>query len=432
MDRKGHKTVIRYMGIWIVTAAIFTMAVFGVAWKDEREKQIKIAKVFEEYPELETDLAGIYFKGIVEEEKDRLNRAAAVFEEKYGYDFYGQVFHHVVWYLWIFLLFLETGAVCLVYFREKRRIMPDSDIVLRQMNEILEQLERFRRGEFFLSVSNGTAMDKELTAEVGKNSDYWNVSQSVKEALREVGLYFEVLKERLELEENSTKALITDISHQLKTPIASLRISYELLLTEDLTKQEKDEFLLRGEQEIRKLEVLLEELVKLSRLEFSMIQLNPENADMNRTLTEALNRVYMKAHEKQIEISLEKEPPFLQDAVLVHHDVKWTGEALANVLDNAVKYSNPNTHITVRMSRISMNLLIEIEDEGIGIPAGELHKIYQRFYRGEEAKKMVSDGAGVGLYLARNILEKQGGTITAKRRQRKGTVFRISMPLIRN
>ena len=74
--------------------------------------------------------------------------------------------------------------------------------------------------------------------------------------------------------------------------------------------------------------------------------------------------------------------------------------------------------------------LIEVEDEGMGIPAEELHKIYQRFYRGRKAKEQVKDGAGVGLYLARKIIEEQGGTIAAKRKAEKGMIFKVTLPLI--
>ena len=113
----------------------------------------------------------------------------------------------------------------------------------------------------------------------------------------------------------------------------------------------------------------------------------------------------------------------------VCHDAGWTEEAVANVLDNAVKYSGEHTVISVRVTELVRNALIEIEDEGIGIRTEELTRIYQRFYRGKEAEQITKEGAGVGLYLTRMILERQGGTISAKRKKGRGTVFRITLPL---
>lgn len=177
------------------------------------------------------------------------------------------------------------------------------------------------------------------------------------------------------------------------------------------------------EREIEKLESLLNELVNLSRLETHMIQIRPAPASLRQTITAAVSQIYMKARNKNIEIQME-----MEGDKEICHDAKWTEEAFANVLDNAVKYSGEYTNITVRVTPLIRNMLIEIEDEGIGIRKEELTKIYQRFYRGDEAREMVKEGAGVGLYLSRMILERQGGTISVKRKKENGTVFRITLP----
>lgn len=155
-----------------------------------------------------------------------------------------------------------------------------------------------------------------------------------------------------------------------------------------------------------------------------MIQLKPVMGGLQKTLTAAVSQIYMKAKNKNIEIQLEMEKD-----IEILHDSKWTEEALVNVLDNAVKYSGEHTTVTVRVILLASNVLVEIEDEGIGVKAEELTKIYQRFYRGTEAKQKVKEGAGVGLYLARMILERQGGTISAKRKMDKGMIFKITLPI---
>ena len=229
----------------------------------------------------------------------------------------------------------------------------------------------------------------------------------------------------IDVEREKIKELITDISHQLKTPLASLRMSHELVAENRVTGEEQREFLEQESQELTKLEQLLNELVNLSRLETHMIQIHSLHESLKKTLTEAVSQIYMKARGKDISIQVE-----MDDDIVVNHDSKWTVEALTNILENAVKYSPEHTTITVRTQELASNVLIEVEDEGMGIPAEELHKIYQRFYRGRKAKEQVKDGAGVGLYLARKIIEEQGGTIAAKRKAEKGMIFKVTLPLI--
>lgn len=111
------------------------------------------------------------------------------------------------------------------------------------------------------------------------------------------------------------------------------------------------------------------------------------------------------------------------------HDHKWTVEALVNILDNALKYSPSGTVVNIYVSCLVNHVLIQVEDEGIGIPEGELHEIFKRFYRGSNTKSLVKEGAGVGLYLARTIIEQQGGSIAAKRKNGRGSIFQVMLPL---
>lgn len=143
------------------------------------------------------------------------------------------------------------------------------------------------------------------------------------ESVKELGQYFEDLKERLEQEENGTKSLITDISHQLKTPLASLRMSHELVAENRVTGEEQREFLEQESQELTKLEQLLNELVNLSRLETHMIQIHSLHESLKKTLTEAVSQIYMKARGKDISIQVE-----MDDDIVVNHDSKWTGRSI--------------------------------------------------------------------------------------------------------
>ena len=148
----------------------------------------------------------------------------------------------------------------------------------------------------------------------------------------------------------------------MKTPLASLRMSHELVAENRVTGEEQREFLEQESQELTKLEQLLNELVNLSRLETHMIQIHSLHESLKKTLTEAVSQIYMKARGKDISIQVE-----MDDDIVVNHDSKWTVEALTNILENAVKYSPEHTTITVRTQELASNVLIEVEDEGMGI-----------------------------------------------------------------
>lgn len=299
-----------------------------------------------------------------------------------------------------------AGTYFLLISANKQKLMEAEN----ELDYIYEQLLRFQNGNVdMLPLSEETGSQK---------------FGDVYDKLRDLGYYFSNLKERLEQEENSTKALITDISHQLKTPLASIRMSHELSLSSDLSEEERQSFMETETQEILKMEGLLDELVKLSRLENSMIQIKCEKCSIKKTISETVSQIYVKANAKDIEICVD-----MKNDIETLHDYKWTVESLVNILENAVKYSEQGTTINIYVNCLVNHVLIQVEDEGIGIPEGEVHEIFKRFYRGSNTKDMVKEGAGVGLYLARSIIEQQGGTIVAKRKNGNGTIFQIMLPL---
>ena len=236
-------------------------------------------------------------------------------------------------------------------------------------------------------------------------------------------------EERLELEKEETRSLVTDISHQLKTPVAGLKACFEILSQGDLNQEEEKEFLEQCTRQLKGLEALVGALVNISRMETGMIQIRREPADILETLVTAVNRVYLKAEEKQIAIEFEESEDLA--AILIPHDVKWLCEAFINILENAVKYSPGNTKIHIRMIKLTTFLRIEIEDQGIGIPREAYHKIFKRFYRGEAREIRQAEGSGVGLYLTREILERHGGSVTVASKygkKQQGSTFVVQIP----
>ncbi len=410
MDGKGSQKIKKYLVIYLIFAVLFSGFMCALAGYENSVKQEQMLALMAGHPELEAQiiaLLGNSGEDAYSMRKEDAKEDFGIITEKYGYEPKAFLVSKGRMLFWAAGMLLGVFGIGLAGYLNWRR-QQKSAVSQRQFQELYECLEEFQRGNF-------------------RNIwDYENASEEwmrIWESLRELGLYFEGLKGRLKEEEESTKALITDISHQLKTPLASLRMSYELVAGDNLTQEERREFQEQEEKEIEKLEMLLSELVNLSRLETRMIQIKPVMTSLKETVTEAVSRIYVKARNKDIDICVEMEGDFN-----LCHDAKWTEEALKNVLENAVKYSKEHTIVTVRVLSLIHNVLIEIEDEGMGIREDELAKIYQRFYRGEEAKENVKEGTGVGLYLTRMILERQGGTISAKRKRERGTVFRITLP----
>lgn len=232
----------------------------------------------------------------------------------------------------------------------------------------------------------------------------------------------ELMLQRSQREEGNLKSNITDITHQLKTPVASLKLSLDIALSEQYAEQERKKFAEQAEVQINKLDLMLDGLAKISQLETDLIQLRQQKLSLQLLINQSVNSVIMKAVEKEMELEVE-----LAEDRMVYVDEKWTLEALGNVLENAVKYAPEKTTVKVQVSSLVTYVLVEIKDEGPGITKEEQNKIYQRFYRGSHSDSV--EGSGVGLYLTRKIIEEQGGTIMVKRNHPKGANFQLTLPL---
>ena len=256
-----------------------------------------------------------------------------------------------------------------------------------------------------------------LKREARERADY------LEEKLKEETVRNQKMEAELRREEQETKSLITDISHQLKTPVASLKMSYEIEDSTELSAEETEEFRRKEREDVERLEHLLQAFTQMSKLETGMIRLKPEKAGVKATLARAVAGAYAKAVDKNISIETEE----CTDTAVVH-DPGWTAEAIGNVLDNGVKYAPAGTCITIRVSELVSYVMIEVEDEGPGIPAEEQPRIFQRFYRGKAEAVRKAEGSGVGLYLTRRILEEQGGTVCVKSGRTGGSKFVITLP----
>lgn len=222
---------------------------------------------------------------------------------------------------------------------------------------------------------------------------------------------------KMENEKNEIKSLISDISHQLKTPLANMKMYSEFLQQEDLSEEERKEFYEIILLSLDKLCFLVESMIKMSRLDSSVINLHKTNADINDAVVSAISQLYKKAQLKNINIKFEPE-----QKTFIDYDRKWTSEAIFNIIENAIKYSPADTTISISIEKYEIFTRIDIKDQGIGISEDEIPKIFGRFYRGRNV--LDEEGIGIGLYLSREIISKQGGYIKVKSSE-AGSVFSI-------
>lgn len=239
--------------------------------------------------------------------------------------------------------------------------------------------------------------------------------------LRRFLLSSKLSQNRINQEKEAIKSLISDISHQTKTPITNILLYLQLLSEEEQLPAGCLEQLELIKKQSEKLDFLVQALVKTSRLETGVIAVKAVNGVLNTVISSALEQLQGKAEHKNIMLKVCTEREYR-----AFFDLKWTIEAVYNVLDNAVKYTSEGGCITITLIEYEMFLRMDIEDNGIGIPEDELNKIFIRFYRGRET--YTQEGVGIGLYLTRKILSEQGGYIKVASTQGKGSTFSLFFP----
>ena len=222
-------------------------------------------------------------------------------------------------------------------------------------------------------------------------------------------------------ERQELQTLVSDISHQVKTPVSNLKMATDTLLEKPMTEAERTDFIRGIRSQTDKLDFLFQALVKTSRLETGVIQLDKKPGRLFDTVAQAMSGIVYAAEKKEIAVSVD-----CPEDLTVSHDSKWTSEALFNLLDNAVKYTPAGGKIAVLVVLWEMYVEIKVTDTGKGISESNQAAIFRRFYREEEVHEQ--QGVGIGLYLAREIVTRQGGYIKVVSEPGKGSEFSIMLP----
>ncbi|GAA0737087.1 HAMP domain-containing sensor histidine kinase [Clostridium oceanicum] len=360
-----------------------------------------VGKLVNRFPEKEIDIVKLT---INKDKKVWQNKGDKILK-KYGYDMNTKMLEDDI-FKENFYKFITSSFIAIVL-----AIIINFILMLYIMNFFTSKLENF-------SYNIDKIMD----------GDFSVISCVCREGvLSRISTQFEQMSKRLnaslkklQKEKESVKALVTDISHQLKTPLSSIKMFNSFLMEEDIEDKDRIEFLNRSEKSIEKLEWLTDSLVKLSRLEIGMISLKKEKGNINETIYEVVNELYLKAFKKNIDISFEG-----KNNCFINYDLKWTKEAIFNVLDNAIKYTKEDGEINIVLKKLEFYIEIDIKDNGVGICEEDIQRIFKRFERGDSKFIRESEGSGVGLYLTRKILEKQGGCITVTSKEGLGTTFNL-------
>ncbi len=209
----------------------------------------------------------------------------------------------------------------------------------------------------------------------------------------------------------SISSLVADIAHQSKTPLSSILMYTEMSENGEIIRTQTE-----------KLTFLMDSLTKLAKCEGGLIaeNLSPKENFVKELLRLVIEANYASADTKNIEIRCN-----VPDDLTGNFDLRWTAEAIGNILDNAVKYSPDESTVTISACAYDMFVRIDIADHGSGISEDELCNIWKRFYRGKNAE--IEKGVGIGLYLTANILNTEGGRVSAKSDE-NGSTFTVFLP----
>lgn len=276
------------------------------------------------------------------------------------------------------------------------------------------------KNKFFKSNQTLKRLDKMLTDAIGgefEEDKYDETELSRLESKWRAYLtHSKMSMQQVEQEKQNVKSLLSDISHQTKTPLANILLYSELLREQELN-EDGEELVSELHRQAEKLEFLIQSLVKMSRLETNVLEVKPIRQSLEPLWKKVSGEIEMKADAKGIKVT---GPAEYEEAV---YDLKWTEEALFNIVDNALKYSPAGSTVQVSIKKYNMYVSIRVSDEGIGIKESEHARIFQRFYRGEAVQQQ--EGIGIGLYLAREIVCLENGYIKVHSRKSGGTVFEI-------
>lgn len=281
----------------------------------------------------------------------------------------------------------------------------------------------------FIAVSFGLRLMRRLreltdSMQIVAAGDYgYRHSVSGQDEISELGEEFNNLTERLESNERQRRRFVSDASHELKTPLASIRLlSDSIVQSEGMDAETMREFVTDIGSEAERLQRTTEKLLDLSRLD-DKVQIVPEPVDVKQVALDAMSLLRPLATEHSVHMRAE-----LEDGCVVMATVDDMFHIIYNLIENAIKYNVPEGSVFLRLHGSEENVQLTVEDTGIGIPEEDRFNIFARFYRVDKARSREAGGSGLGLSIVHDAVQSHGGSIAVGQNKPQGSRFIVSFP----
>ncbi|MCX7924075.1 MAG: HAMP domain-containing histidine kinase [Clostridia bacterium] len=364
------------------------------------QNQAMVGSILENHPELENDIVGIITNP---PDKQYVEKGRLILE-KYGYTQKVEPIFQPSISKIIPIAFL-TSTIFIIGLL----------LILLLMIRYEYKLIYIRLREFSKSAERVVDGDFEIVIDESGEGDFARLSHCFNQMANRLKLSLEALK----ADKIFLKNIISDISHQLKTPLSSIIVFNELMQGSSMDNDTRHSFLEKTHNQLERIEWLVQSLLKVASLEAGSIVFKREKSELIEPIRSAVAAVGEMANSKGIDICIN----ISEENIMFTGDSEWLAEALVNVIKNSIEHTHKGGKIEVRLSKSPVFSRITIKDNGEGIDERDLPRIFERFYKSQSSKK--SDSVGIGLALTKGIVEGQGGTITVKSIRGGGSEFDI-------
>lgn len=357
-------------------------------------------RVISKNPQLEEEIISIVTKGITEEEGDRGKIVLAQYglsqtleNELFPY-MNSTIKKNNTFVIGIYIAM--TLVICIFNYFQYGIFYKRIRIITRSAKKVID-------GDYNLNINEN------------KEGDFSKLASSFNSMK-------EIIRSNID-ELNSDKKflvnLLSDISHQLKTPLSSMIIYNDIMINKDLSKEQREEFLIHNKSQLNRMQWLIQNMLKLARLDAKAIDLEKNHQSLNETVKEVIDTLKSKANQGKVMINLTE-----KSEVILEHDRLWMEEALINIVKNAIEHTEEGGVINIEISENLIYKRIVVEDTGEGIRKEDLPNIFKRFYKVKTSRKMES--VGIGLALSKSIIELNDGIIEAESNVSEGTKIIIT------
>lgn len=334
---------------------------------------------------------------------NNLNSNSSInFSKKYGIDLSNDTMvvknRKIIKELVYFDMFLTILFISLMlFFLNQFKKSENKDLEI-----IIDYLEKINKHNYELKIEE----NEEGNLSILKNEIY------------KTAVYLNEQASKSQEEKEKLKVFLSDISHQLKTPLTSINLMIDNILdNNNLSLEEKRKILFQIKHKIKHINSLILILLKLAKFDSNTIDFKRQNNDLLTIINEASMNVSALADLKNIEININS-----NNNINIYCDYKWEVEALTNIIKNCIEYSLENSKIDIFINDNNLYTKLTIKDYGKGMDKEEIENIFKRFYKGNNS---FNDSIGIGLSLAKNIIEKDNGLISVKSKKNNGTEFII-------